>query len=99
MPAAALTEALDLAARDAQREHGVQLAYIFDIPGELGAPGASATLEHALRWRPRNCGPGRFGTTLTNEYRRAAEVFGLGREQLAGLGRERRAGFVPRRRG
>ena len=51
MPAAELTEALDVAARAARREHGVQLAYIFDIAGELGAPAAYATLEHALRWR------------------------------------------------
>jgi aminodeoxyfutalosine deaminase len=52
LPAAALTEALDVAARAAQREHDVQLAYIFDIAGELGAPAAYATLEHALRCRP-----------------------------------------------
>jgi len=29
--------------------------------------------------------PPMFGTTLTQEYRRAASVLGLGREQLAGL--------------
>lgn len=52
IPAAALTEALDLAARAALREHGVELAYIFDIRGELGAPSAYGTLEHALRWPP-----------------------------------------------
>ena len=29
--------------------------------------------------------PPMFGTTLTQEYRRAASAFGLGREQLAAL--------------
>src|SRR4029077_16014985 len=38
MPAAGLTEALDIAARAAQREHGVRMAYIFDIAGEFGRP-------------------------------------------------------------
>ena len=52
MPAAALTEALDVAARAARHEYGVELAYIFDIAGELGAAAAYATLEHALSWRP-----------------------------------------------
>ena len=35
MPAAGLTEALDIAARSARRDHGVLIAYIFDIAGEL----------------------------------------------------------------
>ena len=53
MPAAALTEALDIAARSAQREHRVRMAYIFDIAGEFGGPAAYGTLEHAL-----SCPPG-----------------------------------------
>ena len=36
MPVADLTEALDIAARSARRDHGVRIAYIFDIAGELG---------------------------------------------------------------
>jgi len=52
LPAAGLTEALDGAARSAVADHGVQIAYIFDIAGELGAPAAEATLEHALSWPP-----------------------------------------------
>src|SRR6266487_4573449 len=51
-PAAALTEALDIAARSAVRDHGVRMAYIFDIAGEHGAPAASGTLEHALTCPP-----------------------------------------------
>ena len=52
MPVADLTEALDIAARSAGREHGVRMAYIFDIAGEYGAPAAYATLEHALTRPP-----------------------------------------------
>ena len=33
-------------------EHGVRMAYIFDIAGEYGAPAAYATLEHALTCPP-----------------------------------------------
>ena len=49
----AITEALDRAAGEALSLHGVELAYIFDIPGEFGAEGAAATTEHALRHPPR----------------------------------------------
>ena len=48
MPVAEVTEALDLGAAEAQREHGVRLGYIFDIPGEYGGDAARATLDHAL---------------------------------------------------
>jgi adenosine deaminase len=54
MPVRALTEALDLAARQALRRHDVQVAYVFDIAGELGAPAARATLDHALQHPPRD---------------------------------------------
>src|SRR6266566_4071938 len=52
MPVAELTEALDIAARSAGRDHGVRMAYIFDIAGEYGAPAAFGTLEHALTRPP-----------------------------------------------
>src|SRR2546430_11494906 len=52
MPMADLTEALDIAARSAGRDHGVRMAYIFDIAGEYGAPAAFGTLEHALTRPP-----------------------------------------------
>ena len=42
MPAADLSEALDIAARSAGRDHGVRMAYIFDIAGEYGGPAAMA---------------------------------------------------------
>ena len=52
MPVADVTDALDVAGRSAAREHGVRIAYIFDIASELGAPAAQATLEHALSCPP-----------------------------------------------
>ncbi len=53
MPPAALTEALDVGAGLALRDHGVRMAYIFDIAGEFGAEAASATLDHALSHPPQ----------------------------------------------
>ena len=52
MPAARVSEALDIAARSALSEHGVRIAYVFDIAGEYGGPAAYATLEHALSRPP-----------------------------------------------
>lgn len=52
MPMPAVTEALDVAARDSLANHGVQIAYIFDIPGEFGEEAARLTLEHALEHPP-----------------------------------------------
>ena len=53
LPPAEVTRALDEGAAAAQREHGVQVAYIFDIAGEYGAPAAQATLAHALSCPPQ----------------------------------------------
>jgi aminodeoxyfutalosine deaminase len=53
MPQRAVTEALDLAARAAQQQHGVRIAYIFDIAGEHGPDAALGTLAHALDQPPR----------------------------------------------
>jgi aminodeoxyfutalosine deaminase len=52
MPAAGVTEALDIGARTAGAEHGVRIGYIFDIAGELGGEAATATLDHALSCPP-----------------------------------------------
>ncbi|MFI6297508.1 adenosine deaminase [Nonomuraea sp. NPDC050790] len=52
MPMREVTEALDLAASAALREHGVRTAYIFDIPGEYGEAAARITLDHALNEPP-----------------------------------------------
>ncbi|MDP9844678.1 adenosine deaminase [Streptosporangium lutulentum] len=53
MPMREVTEALDSAARRSRDEHGVQVAYIFDIPGEYGVEAARITLNHALQEPPR----------------------------------------------
>ncbi|MET9070077.1 adenosine deaminase [Streptosporangium sandarakinum] len=53
MPMREVTEALDLAARAALDDHGVRVAYVFDIPGECGAEGARVTLDHALGEPPK----------------------------------------------
>ncbi|MFC4590127.1 adenosine deaminase [Sphaerisporangium corydalis] len=47
----AITEALDLAAREAAG-YGVRVGYVFDIPGEFGIEGTRATLDHALNEPP-----------------------------------------------
>lgn len=52
MPMREVTEALDLAARRSESDHGVEMAYIFDIPGELGEEAAKITLAHALEEPP-----------------------------------------------
>ena len=52
LPMRAVTEALDLAAGRALAEHGVEIAYIFDIPGEYGDEAAEVTLKHALEEPP-----------------------------------------------
>ncbi|MCK2216595.1 adenosine deaminase [Actinomadura sp. ATCC 31491] len=52
MPMREVTEALDVAARRSAAEHGVEIAYIFDIPGEYGEEAAKITLDHALQEPP-----------------------------------------------
>lgn len=52
IPRREVTQALDLAARHSAAEHGVEMAYIFDIPAEYGEEGAKVTLDHALREPP-----------------------------------------------
>jgi aminodeoxyfutalosine deaminase len=53
MAAAAVTEALDIAAREARQRYGIEIAYIFDIASELGGEAAVRTLEHALTQPPQ----------------------------------------------
>jgi aminodeoxyfutalosine deaminase len=52
MPMREVTQALDLAAARSLAEHGVEMAYIFDIPGEYGEEAAKVTVEHALQEPP-----------------------------------------------
>ncbi|MFP5282466.1 MAG: adenosine deaminase [Actinomycetes bacterium] len=52
IPAAAFVEAIEDARLAAERDHGVMLRWIFDIPGELGVEGAEGTLAIALGHGP-----------------------------------------------
>jgi adenosine deaminase/aminodeoxyfutalosine deaminase len=52
IPAEAYCEAVEDARAAARRDHGVQLSWCFDIPGEAGLPAADLTLDVALRLRP-----------------------------------------------
>lgn len=50
--AEAYVEAIEDARRAAERDFGVVLQWIFDIPGESGVPSADVTLDTALRLGP-----------------------------------------------
>jgi len=52
IPAEAFCEAIEDARRRASEDHGVTLAWCFDIPGEAGLPSADVTLDVAVRQRP-----------------------------------------------
>jgi aminodeoxyfutalosine deaminase len=52
MPMKAVTEALDVAARQVADQ--IQVAYVFDIPGEFGNEAARFTIDHALTQPPEN---------------------------------------------
>ncbi len=52
IPIEAYTEAIEDARMSAERDFGIVLRWIYDIPGELGVPGADATIEYALNHAP-----------------------------------------------
>jgi aminodeoxyfutalosine deaminase len=52
MPIEAYTEAIEDARGAAERDFGLVLRWIYDIPGEFGVPSADATLDYALNHRP-----------------------------------------------
>jgi aminodeoxyfutalosine deaminase len=51
IPIQAYTEAIEDARTAAERDFGLVLRWIYDIPGELGLPAGDATLEYALAHR------------------------------------------------
>ena len=51
IPIEAYTDAIEDARVAAERDFGLVLRWIYDIPGELGVPGADATLAYALDHR------------------------------------------------
>ena len=52
MPIEAYTEAIEDARVAAERDFGLVLRWIYDIPGEFGVPAAEATLDYAVNHRP-----------------------------------------------
>ncbi len=52
MPIEAYTEAIEDARVAAERDFGIVLRWIYDIPGEAGVPSAEATLGYALHHAP-----------------------------------------------
>ncbi|WP_433045354.1 adenosine deaminase [Dactylosporangium sp. CS-033363] len=52
IPAEAYCEAVEDARARVARDHGTELRWCFDIPGEAGLPSADVTLETALKHRP-----------------------------------------------
>lgn len=52
IPIEAYTEAIEDARRAAERDFGLVLRWIYDIPGESGLPAADATLDFALHHAP-----------------------------------------------
>ncbi|MHA3023922.1 adenosine deaminase [Mycobacterium sp. BMJ-28] len=52
VPIEAYVEAIEAARVEAERELGVVMRWIFDIPGEFGLPAADVTLDAALRHGP-----------------------------------------------
>src|SRR4051794_16689208 len=46
------TDAIESARVEAERDFGLVLRWIYDIPGEFGVPGADATVDYALNHRP-----------------------------------------------
>ena len=52
MPIEAYTEAIEDARLAVERDFGLVLRWIYDIPGESGVPSADATLDFALNHRP-----------------------------------------------
>ncbi|MCW2845060.1 MAG: add2 2, partial [Nocardioides sp.] len=51
-PIEAYTEAIEDARVSAERDFGLVLRWIYDIPGESGLPAAVSTLDYALNHRP-----------------------------------------------
>ena len=65
----AYTEAIEAARVEAERDFGLVLRWIYDIPGEFGVPSADATIEYAARPPPR--GAGRVRARRPRDRRRA----------------------------
>ncbi len=72
VPIEAYVEAIEDARVAAERDFGLVLRWVFDIPGESGLPAADATLD--LRTRPRTRGARRLRSRRTRGRRAARAV-------------------------
>jgi aminodeoxyfutalosine deaminase len=80
----AFVEAVEDARVAAEREHGIRLRWIYDIPGEFGLPAAEATLSYALDCAPETLlGFGLGGPEIGVERPQFKPVFD--RARAAGL--------------
>ncbi len=75
IPPDALAEALTRARDSVAAKHGIELGWVFDIPGELGLESGLRTIDWAERWGP----PGTVGFGL------GGPEVGVPRPQFAGV--------------
>jgi aminodeoxyfutalosine deaminase len=84
IPIEAYVEAVEDARVAAERDHGIRLRWIYDIPGESGLPAAEDTLRYALHHAPDTLvGFGLGGPEVGVDRPQFAGVFAAARE--AGL--------------
>lgn len=84
MPIEGFTEAIESARVEAERDFGLVLRWIYDIPGEFGMPAAQATLDYATKHRPEALiGFGLGGPEIGVERAQFESVFRAARD--AGL--------------
>ena len=88
-PIEAYTEAIEDARVAAERDFGLVLRWIYDIPGESGLPAADATLDYALDHRPD--GLVGFGLGGPGDRRAAAAVPAALRRRPRGRAAQRAA--------
>jgi len=84
IPIEAYVEAVEDARVAAERDHGLRLRWIYDIPGESGLPAAEDTLQYALHHAPDTLiGFGLGGPEVGVDRPQFKDVFGQAR--AAGL--------------
>jgi aminodeoxyfutalosine deaminase len=84
IPIEAFVEAVEDARVAAERDHGIRLRWIYDVPGEFGLPAAEDTVEFALGSGPETLiGFGLGGPEVGVDRPQFADVFA--RARAAGL--------------
>jgi len=81
IPPDGVASALTSARSQVREEHGVELGWVFDIPGELGLASGERTIDWVERWAPE----GSVGFGL------GGPEFGVPRPQFAGIFAQARA--------